>query len=59
MIFEKNNQYYIKQGSLFYLADIILKKHTVVVMPASEYVAELEDVTEITYKELKEKFKGV
>ncbi len=58
MIYQMNNQYYIKQGNLYYVADIVIKSHTIVVMPISEYVTELEGAIEISYQELKNKFKG-
>ena len=55
MIYELDNVYYIKQGNKYFIADVILKKRTIVVTPTSEYVEELENATEYTYKELKEK----
>lgn len=57
MIYQSNNNYYIKQGNLYYLADIVIKKHTVVVMPTSEYITNLDNATEISYQELKEMMK--
>lgn len=55
MIYELNNTYYIKQGNKYFIADVILKRRTIVVMPTNEYVEELENATEFTYKELKNK----
>lgn len=55
MIYTKNNLFYVRQGNLYFLADIIIKKHTIIVMPTSEYVEELINAVEITYKDLKEK----
>lgn len=57
MIYEKSGVYYIKQGNLYFVADIIIKKHTVVVMPTSEYITNLDNATEISYQELKEMMK--
>lgn len=53
MIYKLNNQYYIKQGNLYYLADISHKKHTVVVTASDVYVEKLEGAKEISYNELK------
>ena len=58
MIYEKNNEYYIKKDNVYYLVDIVLKKHTIVVMPTSEYVSELLDATEYSFQKLKNKFIG-
>lgn len=57
MIYQANNNFYIKQGNLYYLADIVIKKHTVVVMPTSESVTNLDNAEEISYQELKDRYK--
>jgi hypothetical protein len=57
MIYQKNNEYYIKQEDKFFLADVTIKPHTIVIIPSSEYVKELEDAKEITYQELKRRLK--
>ena len=54
MIYQVNNNFYVKQGDLYYLANIEAKNHTVIVSCSDEYVTELENAKEITYKELKE-----
>lgn len=56
MIYELNNVYYMKINNLYYVAEITIKKHTIVVSPTEEYVTELEGATEYTYAELKRKF---
>lgn len=56
MLYELNNQIYIKQGNKYFLADVIVKPRTIVVQPTNEYVEELEGATEITYKELKARY---
>lgn len=56
MIYEKNNTYYIKKGSSFYIVDILVKEHTIVIMPTSKYVTILENAKKYTYNELKNKF---
>lgn len=55
MLYELDNQIYMKQGDKYFLADVIIKRNTIVVNPTSEYVDSLEGATEITYKELKNK----
>jgi hypothetical protein len=55
MLYELDNRIYIKQGNKYFLADVIVKRRTIVVMPTNEYVEELEGATEITFKELKKK----
>lgn len=55
MLYELNNEIYIKQGDKYFLADVIVKRRTIVVMPTNEYVEELEGATEITYQELKKR----
>ena len=54
MIYQANDTFYIKQGNLYYLANIEAKNHTVIVSSNDEYVTSLENAKEITYKELKE-----
>jgi len=54
MIYQTNNNFYVKQGDKYFLAHIEAKNHTVIVSNSDEYVTELEDVKEISYKELKE-----
>lgn len=58
IIYELDNVYYLKENDLYYVAEITIKKHTIVVTPTSEYVEELEGATEYTYKELKRKLIG-
>lgn len=55
MIYELNNVYYMKINNLYYVAEITIKKHTIVVSPTEEYVTKLEGATEYTYQELKRK----
>lgn len=55
-IYEKNNQYYIKRGNLYFLSDIVVKKHTILINQTSEYVTSLEGATELDYKEVKNRF---
>ena len=56
MLYELNNQIYIKEGDKYFLAEVIVKKNTIVVNPTNEYVDSLEGATEITYKELKKRY---
>lgn len=56
MIYEKSNQYYLKQGDKYFIADIIVKSHTIVISPTNEYVTELSDFDTCSYEELKEYF---
>lgn len=56
MLYELNNQIYIKQGDKYFIADVIIKRNTIVVNPTNEYVDTLEGATEITYKELKKRY---
>lgn len=55
-IYYKDNQYYLKIGNIFYLADIVLKKHTILINQTSEYVTSLEGATELEYREVKNRF---
>ena len=56
MIYEKNNIYYIKKGSLFYIVDVLVKEHTIVVMPTNEYVFSLNKFKKYSFIQLKRKF---
>lgn len=56
MIYYKNNTYYIKQGSLYYEADIVVKKHTILINKTDTYVTDLEDFEELTYEQVKGRF---
>lgn len=56
MIYEKNNVYYINKGTAFYIVDILVKEHTIVIMPTSKSVPVLHGATRYTYNELKDKF---
>lgn len=56
MIYEQNNIYYIKRGNLFYVVDVLVKEHTIVIMPTSKYVNSLDSATEYSFIKLKRKF---
>lgn len=56
MIYEQNNIYYIKRGNLFYVVDVLVKEHTIVIMPTSKYVNALDNATEYSFIKLKRKF---
>lgn len=59
IIYKDNNGYYVKQGDLFFLADITIKKHTIVITPTNEYVTSLSGVyKEYSYKELRDELLG-
>ena len=53
MIYYKNNTYYIKQGNLYYEADIVVKNHTILINKTDTYVTDLTDYEELTYKQVK------
>lgn len=53
MLYEKNNNIYIKQDNKYYLAIIIPKHTTISIMPSNEYEDTLEGAKEITFKEVK------
>lgn len=53
MIYEMNNQIYLKQGDKYYLANVDRKKHTIAINPTDEYVTSLEGATEVDYYDLK------
>ncbi len=55
MIYEKNGIYYINKGNRYYVVDIILKEHTIVITPTSKYVPFLMGAKPYTYQQLKEK----
>lgn len=56
MIYYKNNTYYIKQGNLYYEADIVVKNHTILINKTDTYVTDLTDYEELTYKQVKGRF---
>lgn len=56
MIYEKDGIYYINQGNCYYVVDIILKEHTIVVQPTTKSVPFLIGATPYTYQQLKTKF---
>lgn len=59
MIYESNNKYYLKQGDLYYLADIIIKSHTIIIYPTNEYITSIDNANLLSYDELKNKILGV
>lgn len=56
MIYEKDNVYYMNKGTAFYVVDILVKEHTIVIMSTSKSVSILQGATKYTYNELKNKF---
>lgn len=59
IIYKDKGNYYVKQGGLFFLADITIKKHTIVITPTSEHIEELSsDYKEYSYKELRDELLG-
>ena len=56
MIYEKDNVYYMNKGTAFYVVDILVKEHTIVIMSTRKSVSVLQGATEYTYNELKNKF---
>lgn len=59
IIYKDKGNYYVKQGDLFFLADITIKKHTIVITPTGEYIEELSsDYKEYSYKELRDELLG-
>lgn len=56
MIYEKDNVYYLKQAYRYFLADVTIKEHTVIITPTSEYVTSLDDANLVSYQELKNRF---
>lgn len=55
MIYEKDGIYYMNKGNRYFVVDIILKEHTIVVTPTSKYVSSVHGATKYTYQELKKK----
>lgn len=64
MIYEKDGIYYLKKGTGYEIANIEIKynrtkkKNVIVITGAGEFVAELEEPTEYTFKELERKLVG-
>ena len=59
IIYEVNNTYYIKQSNLYFICDVTIKNHTIVVTPTSEYIEQLPiTYKQYTYQELKDKLLG-
>jgi hypothetical protein len=56
MLYELNGDIYIKQGDKYFLADVLPKPTTIVVMPTNEYKDVLEGAKEITFQELKARY---
>jgi len=56
MLYLSENQVYIKQGDKYLLADVIIKKNTIVINPTSEYVEHLENAKEVSYYDLKKAY---
>lgn len=56
MIYEKDGKYYINKGNFYFLVDITIKDHTMVITPTSQSVPTLHGAVKYTYKELKRKF---
>lgn len=64
IIYESDNIYYIKSGESYEITNIsikysrIKKKNVLVITGSGEYVSELENPEEYTFKELEEKLCG-
>lgn len=56
MIYEKDGVYYINRGTIYYVVDIIIKEHTIVVVPTNKSVPTLHGASKFTYNELKKRF---
>lgn len=56
MIYEKDGIYYMNKGNRYFVVDIVLKEHTIVVTPTSKSVSSVHGATKYTYQELKKKF---
>lgn len=56
MIYEQNNIYYIKRGNFFYVVDVLVKEHTIVIMPTSKFINSLDNATMYSFIKLKRKF---
>lgn len=59
MLYELNNQIFIKQGDKFFLADVTIKRNTIVISPSNEYVEELEGAKEVSFYDVKKKIFSV
>lgn len=55
MLYELNNDIYIKQEGKYFLADITKKRNTIVINPSNEYVEELEGAKEVNFYDVKKK----
>lgn len=61
MIYEKDNVYYLKKGNEYEIATISIKynrtrkKNVIVVTGSGEYINDLENPIEYSFKELQEK----
>lgn len=61
MIYEKDNVYYLRKGNEYEIATISIKynrtrkKNVIVVTGTGEYVSELENPVEYSFKELQDK----
>lgn len=61
MIYEKDNVYYLKKGNDYEIASISIKynrtrkKNVIVVTGSGEYINDLENPIEYSFKELQEK----
>lgn len=61
MIYEKDNVYYLKKGNDYEIANIsikynrIKKRNVLVVTGSGEFVFDLEDIKEYSFKELENK----
>ena len=61
MIYEKDNVYYLKKGNGYEIASISIKynrtrkKNVIVVTGSGEYINDLENPIEYSFKELQEK----
>ena len=61
MIYEKDNIYYLKKGNAYEIANIsikynrVKKRNIIVVTGSGEYVNDIEEPIEYTFKELQEK----
>lgn len=61
MIYEKDNIYYLKKGNAYEIANVtikynrIKKRNVIVVTGSGEYINNLENAIEYTFKELQDK----
>lgn len=58
IIYEQDGTYYMKKGDRYYVSIVYIKSHTIAIETSSEYVFELDNPVEYTYKELKKKLLG-